>query len=154
MFDFYGLGSGFTKSLLPTGLANREKVARIEAAVKSDLAGSLPESLRVDVRFLPYLQLHEYEGLLFSDPDAFALAIDEPRLMPQFRRIRGEFATPEDIDDGLQSAPSKRVAAAFASYDKVLHGVLAAKSVGIAAMRRECPHFNQWVASLERLATP
>ena len=69
----------------------------------------------------------------------FALAIDEPRLMPQFHRIRGEFATPEDIDDGLQNAPSKRVAAAFASYDKVLHGVLAAKSVGIAAMRPNVP---------------
>ena len=71
MIDFYGVGRGFPGMPLPANLTNIEKVNRIEQAVKADIVAYLP-GIRADVRFLPYLQLHEYEGLLFSDPAAFA----------------------------------------------------------------------------------
>lgn len=154
LFDLYGLGPGFPGTEYPVNLPNIEKVTRLEAAVKADILATLPASLRVDARFFPYVQLHEYEGLLFSDPDAFARGIQEPGLAPEFRHIRNQFASPEDINDDPENAPSKRIIALHPRYRKVLNGVQAASAVGIDAMRRECPHFNQWIATLERMITP
>jgi hypothetical protein len=109
-------------------------------------------NLRPDVRLLPYIQLHEYEGLLFSDPPVFATAINQPRLADTFQAIRDGFATPEDINDDPTNAPSKRVIAAYRSYRKVLHGTIAAGEIGIGAMRRECAHFRERLERLESLA--
>jgi Domain of unknown function (DUF4276) len=74
MLDFYGLGRGFPGTPPPANLSNLEKVVHVEQAVRENIASQAPE-LRPDVRLLPYLQLHEYEGLLFSDPTAFANAV-------------------------------------------------------------------------------
>ena len=106
---------------------------------------------RPDVRFIPYLQLHEYEALLFSDPIAFASGINQPQLASRFQQIRDEFPTPEDIDDDPQTAPSKRILATYRAYQKVLDGTLGARAVGIERMRQECPHFHEWVQRLEAL---
>jgi hypothetical protein len=151
MLDFYGLGKGFPGTPLPQNLSSLEKVARIEQAVKQDIIAQAPD-LRADVRFLPYLQLHEYEGLLFSDPAAFANSIYQPNLTGEFKSIRQEFSTPEDIDDSPNTAPSKRVVHLCPSYSKVLDGTRAARAVGIETMRRECPHFRDWIERLEHIA--
>jgi len=150
MLDFYGLGKGFPGTPLPSDLSNVDKVIRIERAMKEDIVAEVPD-LRPDVRFLPYLQLHEYEGLLFSDPEAFANGISQSHLTPQFQAIRQSFPTPEDIDDSPDTAPSKRVLGLCPSYNKVLDGTRAASAVGIEAMRHECPHFRDWVESLGQL---
>jgi hypothetical protein len=150
MFDFYGLGEGFPGTPLLPNLQNIEKVTRIEQAVKADIVAEIPE-FRPQERFIPYLQLHEYEGLLFSDPVALAVGIKQPHLSPQFEQVRLRFATPEDINDDPNTAPSKRVIQVYPRYSKVLDGTLAAKSVGIARMRQECPHFRRWIESLEAL---
>ncbi len=108
--------------------------------------------LRADVRFLPYLQLHEFEALLFSDPGAFARGIYKPHLTEALQRIRAGFPTPEDINDNIETAPSKRIMKLYAGYRKPLYGSLAALEVGINRMRDECPHFSEWVARIEALA--
>ena len=150
MLDFYGLGKGFPGTPLPPNLSNVDKVIHLERAMKEDIIAEVPD-LRPDVRFLPYLQLHEYEGLLFSDPEAFANGISQSHLTPQFQAIRQSFPTPEDIDDSPDTAPSKRVLGLCPSYNKVLDGTRAASAVGIEAMRHECPHFRDWVESLGQL---
>jgi hypothetical protein len=151
MLDFYGLGGGFPGMPLPTGLPNQLKVRQLEQAIKADIVA---EDLDLDsnVRFLPYVQLHEYEGLLFSDPAAFARGIYQPGLAEAFRRIRRVFPPPEDINDGSNTAPSKRVLKLHPQYRKPLNGTLAALEVGLDTMRRECPHFWYWVEQLEALA--
>ncbi len=150
MLDFYGLGAGFPGMPLPPNLENLSKVARIEQAVKDDIVADRPD-LRPDMRFVPYLQLHEYEGLLFSDPDAFASGIKQRHLAPRFQAIRDEFPTPEDINDDPNKAASKRVLRAYPSYGKVVDGTLAAQAVGVDCMQRECPHFREWVQRLQGL---
>jgi len=150
MFDFYGLGRGFPGMPLPPNLSNLDKVIHLERAMKEDIIAAVAD-LRPDVRFLPYLQLHEFEGLLFSDPAAFAKGIDQSRLAAQFQAIRQSFPTPEDIDDNPDTAPSKRVLDLYDSYNKVLDGTRTATAVGIEAMRNQCPHFQDWISSLERL---
>lgn len=153
ILDLYGLGEGFPGTPLPPGLSNIEKVQRIEQSVRAELIAELPE-WRPDIRFLPYIQLHEYEGLLFSDPAGFAQGIYQPGLAASFQAIRAAFPTPEDIDDGPNTAPSKRVLALHPPYRKPLYGTLAALQVGIAAMQQECPHFRSWVEQLEALGAP
>jgi hypothetical protein len=151
MLDFYGLGQSYPGTPVPSNLRNVDKVTQIEQAVKADIIAAAPD-LRPDIRFLPYLQLHEYEGLLFSDPTAFAHGIGQQGLARQFETIRGEFPTPEDINDDPKRAPSKRVLAVYARYRKIVDGRLGAQAVGIDRMRQECPHFRQWIEQLEALA--
>jgi hypothetical protein len=152
MLDLYGLGPGFPGTPLPPDLPGLEKAALIEDAVKTDICALLPD-LRPDVRFLPYIQVHEYEGLLFSNPEEFAECIHHAPLAEHFRRIRDNFPTPEDINDDPATAPSKRVLAAYPRYKKVFDGTTAAMAVGVESMRRECPHFRQWVERLESLSS-
>ena len=148
LLDYYGLGSGFPGTPVAENLSNTAKAVQIERAVKEDICARIPE-FRPGIRFLPYIQLHEFEGLLFSRPSVFAAAINQEQLARHFRQVRDNFPTPEDINDDPLTAPSKRVLAAYPQYRKVLHGTLAAQAVGIAAMRQECPHFREW---LDRLA--
>lgn len=150
MLDLYGLGDDFPGVPIPANLRSVEKVLHIEQAVKADIVAQVPD-LRPDIRFLPYIQLHEYEGLLFSDPAAFASGIAQPDLTRQFQTIRNEFPTPEDINDHPNTAPSKRVLTVYPGYRKVLDGTLAAQAIGIQKMREECAHFHRWVGQLEAL---
>ena len=83
MVDYYGLGKGFPGTPAPIHLDNVRKVEHIERAVKHDICRKIPE-FRPDARFIPYLSLHEYEALLFSDPDAFAKSIGQPALLAGF----------------------------------------------------------------------
>jgi hypothetical protein len=150
MIDFYGLGKGFPGTPVPPQLANVQKVEHVERAVKDDFCRQMPD-LRPDVRLIPYLSLHEYEGLLFSDPNSFARSIGQPSLGNSLQGILDEFPTPEDINDDPQTAPSKRVMGIYGAYRKVIDGTLAARAVGIQAMRRECAHFRTWLQQLEDL---
>ena len=102
-------------------------------------------------RFIPFVVLHEFEGLLFSDCAAFSRGIERPDLEIQFANIRNQFPTPEDINDHRDTAPSKRLKALMSSYGKVESGVNAIKEIRLETIRKECPHFNSWIAKLETL---
>lgn len=148
MFDLYGLGAGFPGMPLPPTLKGAAKANAIEQALYKDILNDLP-NLRADLRFFPYIQVHEYEGLLFSNPDALARALRKENLSLQLRAIRDSVSTPEDINDNPNTAPSKRIEQLYSSYKKVIEGTVAAQAVGLEAMRQQCPHFNAWVARLE-----
>lgn len=104
-------------------------------------------------RVLPYLQMHEFEGLLFSEPDAFEWVTDgwNKNTREQLHAISSIFANPEDINDSPETAPSKRILKIFppGAYSKVEHGPLIAEEIGIESMRIKCPLFNGWVNKLE-----
>ena len=104
-------------------------------------------------RVVPYVQLHEFEALLFSNVEAFAKAPNAPEgFIEELRNIRSQFSTPEDINDNTDMAPSRRIARAMPRYSKVAHGPLVAQETGLDVIRSECPRFNAWVARLESLA--
>lgn len=103
-------------------------------------------------KVFPYVQRHEFEGLLFSDVNAFPSVMDVPdESVLRLRRIRSQFSTPEDINDEPETAPSKCIARTIAMYRKALHGPLIAETIGLDAIREQCPRFNQWVERLESL---
>jgi len=102
----------------------------------------------------PYVQQHEFEGLLFSDVDGFStlgLSGVDKACLESLRRIRNHFDTPEDINDDQATAPSKRIEAFIPRYRKRLHGPLVAEAIGLERMRAECPMFDQWLTRLESL---
>ena len=115
MFDLYGLKGDFPSGPLPATCSGVERARRIEEGILRDIVETIPD-LRPDVRFLPYLQVHEYEGLLFSDPEVFARAIGRVNLSAALQTIRNQFVTPEDINDDPLKAPSKRVLELYPSY--------------------------------------
>lgn len=105
-----------------------------------------------DLRFIPYIQLHEFEALLFSNPDEFAAAFpsSEPEI-EELKQTRTLFLSPEHINDGAESAPSKRICKIFPTYVKTSYGLAIAKAIGLVRMRSECKHFNSWLETLLRL---
>ena len=106
-----------------------------------------------ETKVFPYVQRHEFEGLLFSDVNAFTSVMDAPEeSVAELRSTRSQFSTPEDINDSTKTAPSKRIARTISRYRKALHGPLLAETIGLNAIREECPRFDQWVERLESLA--
>jgi len=122
----------------------------VEKALRRDVVAAMGPSF-VASRFVPFVMMHEFEALLFSDCDAFAKAIDHPALASRFRAIRDQFSSPEENNDSQTTAPSKRLAALLPGYSKIRRAELAAPAVGLDAMRSECPHFKRWLESLEQL---
>lgn len=106
-------------------------------------------------RFMPYIQMHEFEALLFSEPKTLGEVLTRDahprRIIHALQQVTGKFATPEEIDDGQTTAPSKRIRSLANHYQKVTDGNRAAIRIGLDTMRRACPHFDQWLVSLEML---
>ena len=148
LFDLYGLEDGFPVAKEALRTSGAEKVVQLEQAMRIDMMREEPE-LRADTRFIPYIQIYEFEGLLFSDPAALARGMFRPDLESKLSSVRGGFTTPEDINDSPETAPSKRILALDRRYNKVISGTLAADFMGIDVIKLHCPRFRQWV---ERLA--
>jgi hypothetical protein len=143
MLDYYGLPDDFPGLTdRPTGTCY-QRVEHVERAFQGDIAHP---------RFLPYLALHEFEALLFTDPARCAwIFSDAPGAIESMKAIRARVASPEEINEGPTTAPSKRILQAFPSYQKTLHGPLATIEYGLVPLRAACPHFHAWVSALEAL---
>jgi hypothetical protein len=103
---------------------------------------------------VPYLQLHEYEAYLFSDPLAFEYFYSQQdKEIATLKAIADAHSTPELIDDGQHSAPSKRIIAALPDYEdaKSAIGPQVAELIGLSTIRAKCPHFAAWLSKLEFL---
>lgn len=149
-FDFYGLDAGFVgRPQAVLSHSHEEKARIIQDALRAHvLEATGDNAIR---RFMPYVQMYEFEGLLFSDPAGLASGIDAASLEHEFSSIRNAFDSPEEINDSRQTAPSKRILSLVPGYEKPLYGSLAAIEVGIDKMRQECRLFNQWVQRMENL---
>ncbi len=102
-------------------------------------------------RFIPYVMMHEFEALLFSDCERFARGIGQPNLVKTLTAVREKYASPEEINDSPVTAPSKQVIGIFPKYEKPFHGNVAALEIGLERIRTECPTFNDWITELEGL---
>lgn len=121
--------------------------ARIDAAITGEIDSDWDRS-----RVFAYVQRHEFEGLLFAEVDVFETLLGvPPHTIDALRSVRSSFSTPEDIDDGQETAPSKRIESALPSYRKRRDGPPLAQEIGLEQIRAECPRFNAWVSRLESL---
>lgn len=149
MFDFYALPRNFPGlATLQPALGAADRVTALEAAFHDDIISRLA-GLPVCERFIPYIQLHEFEALLFADPTAFLEAFpNSTQAVGRLSAIRARFSNPEDIDDQPLTAPSKCILDLLPDYQKPVAGLLVARRTGLAAIQAVCPHFDAWIRRL------
>ncbi|MGA3018564.1 MAG: DUF4276 family protein [Bryobacteraceae bacterium] len=156
MVDYYGLpqeGEGaWPGRKRAAGLKSVEKAMSVEGALLADVVAEMGKRFNPR-RFVPFVVMHEFEGLLFSDCAGFSRGIGRSGLEVALKAIRDQFPTPEDINDSPVTAPSKRVKDLVPGYEKPLLGSLAALEIGLSCIRRECPHFDGWLVQLESRST-
>lgn len=131
-------------------LAHQHKARSVEDATLRDIATYLNLNVH-EVRFVPYVVMHEFEALLFSECKLFANGIGRNSLAVEFQKIRDQFTSPEEINDSPLTAPSKRIEELIPGYQKPLLGNLAALEIGLDRMRADCPQFANWLNRLEAI---
>lgn len=147
MFDFYGLPQNFPgRSSIDAKQQAREKVKYLENAFAEDID---------TIRFIPYIQLHEFEALLFAGIEKLNVFYleDKFREIERLITIANSYDSPELIDEGVETAPSKRIIYEIPDYkdNKVLIGPAVAQAIGLQVLRERCAHFNEWMDRIESL---
>lgn len=147
MIDLYAIPKDFPGWDEADGLRTDpcQRVTRLEQRFSEDIG---------DPRFVPFIQLYEFEALLFAEPGQLALFYhDKPDELAALQAITDSYSSPELIDDGKTTAPSKRIIAHLPDYEgaKPVVGPQVAELIGLDTLRAKCPHFDQWVGRLEQL---
>lgn len=111
---------------------------------------SLDIEINLRSKFIPYIQLHEFEGLLFSDISVFPNNFTKDELDFSLLETAVKSAhTPEEINNGPNTAPSERLKRAIKGYDKIVYGSCLASDIGLKTIREKCILFNEWIEKLE-----
>ena len=137
MFDYYAMpddAPGMTRQDADV----QQRILAIEQAIDADIA-------QRNCHF--HFMLHEFEGILFSKPDAFSLVTDADTVR-KIQAIRNSYPTPEHIDHAPATAPSKRLKSLIPGYAKVKHGTLLSKAMGLDVILEQCPHFRAWIQAI------
>jgi len=145
MFDYYALPSDFP------GFGESKKIADVYERIRF-LEGSFAKDIG-DWRFVPYIQLHEFESLIFVAPQELGWTyIENDAAIGNLVEIANEFGCrPELINNGPDTAPSKRILNEIPEYDKVVAGVDTLELIGIDKLKSSCPHFAEWIDKLTSL---
>jgi hypothetical protein len=140
MIDLYKIPADFPESRQFESDLPLDRVRKVERAFTSDID---------DARFIPYVQLHEFEALVLCGLNM--LAERHPDRHTEIRelekRINQQFRSPEEVDR-LQP-PSRRILQAIPGYAKIVDGIYVVESVGIGLLRQKCLHFGEWLVALE-----
>lgn len=140
--DFYRLRKDFPKYEEAQRIADvQRRVDFLENACSEDVG---------DERFIPYIQLHEFEALLFTRADGFRNFTEIPAAnRAEIESIIEAYPNPELINDTPSNAPSKRLERLIGpAYQKPFHGPYIAMENGFDTIMQKCPRFNRWVTTL------
>ncbi len=149
MFDLYALPNDFPGYQEAKKIVNPyERIDFLENKFKEDIS---------DSRFFPYIQLHEFETLIFVDPsklaDEYFDINDIEKAVKQLIEMKKnvENQNPEYINDSPDKSPSKRILKLIPDYedDKRNIGPLIVDKIGLDNLRSDCKHFNEWLSQIE-----
>ncbi|MEY3302523.1 MAG: DUF4276 family protein [Pseudanabaena sp.] len=149
MFDLYALPTDFPEFEQANKILDSHlKVKALESAFAKDIN---------HYQFIPYIQLHEFEALIFTDleelykdfPENDQYKKDINRLLMECNR----YSSPELINQGATTAPSKRLEKVIPKYKKLKTSLApqVVEKIGLVKIREKCPHFHQWITQLESL---
>lgn len=141
MIDYYGL-QRVMPQLLPHDGDIYKRVRVAEENVRNELQA--PENLYFNI------VLHEFEGLLFSDVNAFDGVASKSQILALRNILRRANNNPEGINEKYETAPSRRILNHIPEYSKIRNGIEIAERIGVNKITNECRHFRQWI---ERLIT-
>lgn len=134
-------------------LPGQKEIDRLTSHHK--MVEAMEQSMAADIndwRFIPYIQLHEFEALLFSSIKGFEVYF-ENNVAKQIQGVIDSFENPEEINSGRDTAPSKRLIRIIPEYDKVLYGNILALEIGLQCILDKCPRFKAWIELLVHRGT-
>jgi hypothetical protein len=141
MLDYYGL------PLDVPGMADRPfasdargRVRHVEDAVRDAVDAT---------NFVPHLMLHEFEALLYADPQAVADHFADVAIGASMRADIAQCGEAELVNEGPNTAPSKRLISYRPGYVKTADGPNILDDIGLPAVRAACPHFDEWLSTIE-----
>ncbi|MCM1140768.1 MAG: DUF4276 family protein [Muribaculum sp.] len=141
MFDYYALPNDFP------GYHEADKIQDVRIRINH-----LEQAFAADINhrcFIPYLQLHEFEAILFTDIEK--LKVEYPKAEKEIIQLKEStelVSDPELINNHPDTAPSKRIIRALKNkynYDKVKSGSATAAYIGIENILNSCQHFREWI---------
>lgn len=143
-FDYYGLDKTFPSYNLAIESNIYQNINILENGLSNDINNDL---------FIPYIQVHEFESLLFCDIEkALENETINANNLNILTQILNDFNyEPEMINNSLQTAPSKRILKYFPNFQKTLHGYKGLEKIGLNTIRSKCKHFNEWLEKMEKL---
>ena len=148
--DYYGLKEWPDKDKIPQNASPQQIADILNQAAKTELKKEKDaDKLNINQRFLPYMSVHEFEALLFSNSQILA---DEIGISHELvEQVLQECGTPEQINNSPITAPSKRLMQWKPDYSKTTDGILIAIKIGLDSMRFKCPLFVEWLTAIEQL---
>lgn len=147
MFDFYALPDDFPG--LPESSAITDPYIRI-----ANIEKSFEQNINAK-NFIPYIQLHEFEALMFCDIKR--LIVEYPKCNKEIEALENVLnkynGNPELINNNPETAPSKRIIAAIEgkhkyNYNKPRSGAVVTASIGIDTLILSCSHFRHWIDNI------
>lgn len=156
MIDYYAMPEDWPGRIDAKELQWHERAAHVERAVSGEINAALGDRFNPKF-FIPYVQLHEFEALTFSDVNALAAVVAPvsrmipDRLASYFLEVLEEAGHPEAINDGWETCPSRRISGIVGAYRKPLHGPIVTRRIGLDVLRDKCDHFSSWLARLENI---
>ncbi|OIR25067.1 hypothetical protein BGC33_05390 [Bathymodiolus thermophilus thioautotrophic gill symbiont] len=136
LYDFYG----FKKK----GLGDNETKESLEDKIKNKIKETQRDKI------IPYIQMYEFEALLFSDSEKMADGLNTNKNW--IDEILNKFGNIETINNSKETAPSKRIGKRCA-YIKTTHASNILKKIGLTEIRKKCQGFDAWLTHLESLGT-
>ncbi|WCL51475.1 DUF4276 family protein [Leptospira sp. GIMC2001] len=148
LIDFYALPKDFPEyeNAKVAYLEKSDRVEYLEKAIREDLEKEKGQEFP---NLVPYIQLHEFEALAFSSDIWLSTLFTKTEIEYQnIKNIFDSHPNPELINDSQLTAPSKRLEKHIPGYNKVIHGILILKEIGIETVLEKCPRFSNWVETL------
>jgi len=143
LIDFFAIPTSMPdyKDCMDLGMVDMQ-IDCLEKAMFEDIGNN---------RFVPYIQKHEFEALVFAAKEAFEefLAFfpeaQQSKIKMDFQKVISIYPNPENINSGNTTAPSKRLMKIIPGYHKVLHGNLLIEEAGMRELLNKCPRFRKWI---------
>ncbi len=150
MFDYFRIETNWPgRSDIQSNDTATKKAEKMEDKTLLEIKKLFPDK-NIEKRFIPYIEMHEFEAMLFSDASKLANILGVS--LTEIDSILSECGEPEEINDNQETAPSKRLQnLCYKKYRKVAMGKTIAEAIGVQTIREKCPHFNEWVKKLELL---
>lgn len=150
LIDYYGLYQKYEFPDWEESLSIPDRSSRLDF-LEQKMAQDIEESLRY--RFIPYMQLHEFEGILFNNLEIFDLLFNADEILDreELETIFREFENPEMINNSPDNAPSKRLKRIIKGYNKIVYGNILAEEIGLTGIRSKCPRFNDWIGRINNI---
>ncbi len=150
LVDYYGTKEWPELDNVPPQ-ANPAQIAQTVNNATKEKVVALFADQQAERRFIPYMAIHEFESLLFSDSSAIATELDISKA--DVDSVLTECREPEAINNSPQTAPSKRLDrwSRNGEFPKTTTGIAIAQAIGVATMREKCPLFNTWLEKFETI---